>query len=669
MLSSAPPGSLVRAEQFCDTNPWPKRTSSLPDVQNTSRSDKVNKCIMVAISGCSSSGKTTLAVLLAEMFSVNEKPKFANPQIMLNNSTACLIATSLNKESQDLNQDKKQPRQERSTVEEGGTIIIHQDAYFLDKSSCPLVTFTSTPADVGFIEQTLVNDTIGTYILSWVGSRIKGNINHSNNASDSTNAYADGWKPVPPVWRITGPDTDCWPALDIPSLILTIKDVGETGSLSESALRRDQETALKFPGLLISASERDSILLEHYNLIIQMKNVVKDWIKHHAITNAEPHFEGLNIKRAIETNVGKEYLCPSLCFIEGFLLFPNPASLSNGPSSDSNKTSHSSRIPENKLGDEQGTPDERTAFRHHESQQAVFQTLNAEAREKLMGKFDVKLFLSTSKEKAQERRLVRDCYIDAPAGKRIPGQLWKTDGYFEEVVWENYVKENGWLFEDGAAQGKDSETGVSSSLASDGAVVDGCSGVKMCIASDKAKEMGVHVRPGLDAGISDTIHWAVGVILEELGKKVCYDRAKSEFLDATGQGPGHDNQYDHYGDTGKPDKSSKKCSTKEKRLNNKLTGTRNIVHEKITTLKGRFFELFNVNKTTEDGIHGGAHTEQHNRQSISSVLKGKGEFDTKRKGKALGDAKTKDKAKNKDVGLKTVLGSGNADRGFFSPKL
>lgn len=69
--------------------------------------------------------------------------------------------------------------------------------------------------------------------------------------------------------------------------------------------------------------------------------------------------------------------------------------------------------------------------------------------------------------------------------------MQKTEGYFNDIAWGNYVKECSWLVH---------EDGVESSA--------------------EAVKAGVHVRPVMDIGLGDTMRWAVDVILGELENKV-----------------------------------------------------------------------------------------------------------------------------------------------------
>jgi hypothetical protein len=38
--------------------------------------------------------------------------------------------------------------------------------------------------------------------------------------------------------------------------------------------------------------------------------------------------------------------------------------------------------------------------------------------------------------------------MDPPRSQRILGQGWKTEGYFEDIVWKNSEKEQGWLLDE-----------------------------------------------------------------------------------------------------------------------------------------------------------------------------------------------------------------------------
>jgi nicotinamide/nicotinate riboside kinase len=69
-------------------------------------------------------------------------------------------------------------------------------------------------------------------------------------------------------------------------------------------------------------------------------------------------------------------------------------------------------------------------------------------RRKLMDLLDVKIFLLTSKSEAKERRFARNAYINVEdGGLRRPGQMVRSEGYFERVAWEHYREQFAWLLE------------------------------------------------------------------------------------------------------------------------------------------------------------------------------------------------------------------------------
>jgi hypothetical protein len=441
---------------------------------------------------------------------------------------------------------------------------------------------------------------------------------------DEKEAGAEGYKLVPLVWKVTGPDTDCWSALDIPSLITAIQHIRETGTAS-SLRDRYRREALKLPGLLMSEAERQAILLNHSDLITEMKESVKSWTKDQVIANAEARFEGLNIRDAIESPSGKERLRPKLAILEGFLLLPDRASASEPTrnSHDINKENQP-HLPRNELGTEQ----ELTAL----DEVAAYQKINAAAKQDLMSHFDIKFFLPTSKTQAKSRRCARHLYIDTPHGDRLPGQMWKTDGYFNEVAWGHYLEESAWLVE---ADGVES--------------------------SSEAVKHGVHVRPVMDLGLEDTVRWAIDVILGELGNKVCVPNSTAQCESAhwNEEGDYEDDEGDEgergHDEEGEKLMMKKKCGSNNKCLRIMLTQSRNVLRERLRVVKERLVELVNFHNKTKPAA--GENEDDTKRDSLASFF-GKGKV----KGKA------NDKMTSKDIGLKTVLGSDLVDRGFWSPK-
>ncbi|KAG0650210.1 hypothetical protein D0Z07_3104 [Hyphodiscus hymeniophilus] len=372
------------------------------------------KVVTIAISGCSSSGKTTLAVILSAIFPHDTVAKM---------SQSLSITDFLNLYKEPLPMAKVAP------------IVIHEDAYFKDKSFCPEVSFRSTPGDVDFIQKTLAFDGINQYMIVYGDDTLLKRLptRTATSSKDLTSA---------PMWHITGPDTDSYMAVDIPGLVQGIQHVQKTGSLSPATIRANKQTSIATPWLMITNAQREAILTEHADLIKDFKRFIKRW------TNQQ-------IKARSEAENGRKVARPLMLIVEGFLLLPDPylspVSPDVGSSSSSENRPLSSPSPEN-------TPGLRSSKRNSSyailaARKAAFKNTNEKAREVLMDQFNVKLFLPTSKDQAKKRRFARPCYIDRPDGQRDAGEMWKTEGYFEEVAWAHYEKEHKWLFRDGNIEG------------------------------------------------------------------------------------------------------------------------------------------------------------------------------------------------------------------------
>lgn len=129
----------------------------------------------------------------------------------------------------------------------------------------------------------------------------------------------------------------------------------------------------------------------------------------------------------------------------------------------------------------------------------------------LMDLFDVKLFLPTSKDIAKRRRFSRKPYIDHPSGYRLGGQYWKTEGYFENVAWPNYQRLHRWLLSDGTAKGGHKDLSNVGHL------------VKATISPEVEcmyRKKGDVYLGKLNAGVEETLRWAVEIILAKMVQKV-----------------------------------------------------------------------------------------------------------------------------------------------------
>jgi hypothetical protein len=187
-----PPNSPVLDSSVPDmaniipTEPFPSTTgsmtpSSTSSLENVAAMDAGRaRAFTVAISGCSSSGKTVISLALKQIF------------------------TGLNLSATGITGIAKLDRSGDATV----PLAIHEDIYFTRKSNCPLVTFKSSQADAPFMQKSLRDDELGQYYLHWDGKRAL-----SNGVQGQS--IAPGWQPT---WMVSGPDSDCWEAIDILAL-------------------------------------------------------------------------------------------------------------------------------------------------------------------------------------------------------------------------------------------------------------------------------------------------------------------------------------------------------------------------------------------------------------------------------------------------------------------
>ncbi|TGO25837.1 hypothetical protein BPAE_0071g00080 [Botrytis paeoniae] len=369
------------------------------------------KALTVAISGCSSSGKTTLALLLSEIFSSSPTTKDSignkSPHISEKNNLGDAKATH------------------------PFTTIIHQDAFFIPKADCPLVQFNSTPNDEHFIKESLAQENENpVYFYAQTGMNGEGNV------------------------QITGSNTDCMEAVNFGNLLRMIQAAQTNNAEPEMCVHYKDDADKKK-------------LIEQYSRVIEsMRRRVREDL-------------ALGTGDRVRNDVIADYNYGWVVFVEGFLLFSKAL-----PSDDrSSWLDASSEVEDRCAGRSENVRQEfkkEAALKERKFMRAKEEIVVAKAA--LMQEFDIKLFLPTSKEVAKERRLSRFPYIDFPAGGRCPGQMWKSEGYFEEVVWKGYEDSFGWLLRETRKENVD----------------------------------GVFVRTTVDDTIENTVYWAVDIILRFL---------------------------------------------------------------------------------------------------------------------------------------------------------
>jgi len=108
---------------------------------------------------------------------------------------------------------------------------------------------------------------------------------------------------------------------------------------------------------------------------------------------------------------------------------------------------------------------------------------------KIRKMLECRLFVQLSHKRdkqAKHRRMTRPNY----GAKAEEGESWKTEDYFEKMVWRNYVEQHKDSFVGGDVEEKVSE--------------------KKCI------ELGIVMQDGMDVGVETTLGWAVDAILVAL---------------------------------------------------------------------------------------------------------------------------------------------------------
>ena len=103
--------------------------------------------------------------------------------------------------------------------------------------------------------------------------------------------------------------------------------------------------------------------------------------------------------------------------------------------------------------------------------------------EEIRRRLDARLFLRLSHETTKHRRMTRQGY----GAEAKPGEFWKTEDYFEKMVWWNYKTQHASLFQDQDVEGVPNEA--------------------TCTAA------GIVVQPGLDSDAETTVRWATNAII------------------------------------------------------------------------------------------------------------------------------------------------------------
>ncbi|KAJ5765692.1 nicotinamide riboside kinase 1 [Penicillium odoratum] len=107
----------------------------------------------------------------------------------------------------------------------------------------------------------------------------------------------------------------------------------------------------------------------------------------------------------------------------------------------------------------------------------------------IRNRLDLRLFLRLSHASAKQRRFTRPGY----GSEAKSGEFWKTEDYFEKMVWRNYVAHHAQFFIGGNVEG--------------------------IVHAQQCQNLGIEILPGLDRPLEDSLPWAIDQIIEFLKQR------------------------------------------------------------------------------------------------------------------------------------------------------
>ncbi|XMA14614.1 hypothetical protein WAI453_007405 [Rhynchosporium graminicola] len=166
-------------------------------------SSSSQRTVIIAISGCSSAGKSLLSKLLSKVF---------------------------------------------SDFKDIPARIIAQDDFFHPKYLQRMLSFTSTEADTKFVERSIRDDELGMYAISKSGVC-------ASKSSNSLATCTAGRKT--PLYHVTGPNADCDEAVDFVGLVDVHENLKATGDVRQYGKRSPSDDSLdEFTGLIRKMKEK-----------------------------------------------------------------------------------------------------------------------------------------------------------------------------------------------------------------------------------------------------------------------------------------------------------------------------------------------------------------------------------------------------------------------------
>jgi hypothetical protein len=323
------------------------------------------------------------------------------------------------------------------------------------------------------------------------------------------------------VFTISGPDTDCDEAVNFVRMFQALKDASvcevenvaknldimsihgheaksDTDSEGGGAPLSRQTSRQQSDGgaaLVPEFEYIEDLAPPHSHLVTNVDTLKAQYGE--LINTMKEQVRELFVQSADSCHIKKSKL-PKMVIIESFLLLSDPAIISLGDSNPNTtrllQVFHTflqkMQYLSTRLAD-RGDIDEELE-QEREGHEKNIQTINSVCKRGMMEHFDCKLWLSTSEHAAKTRRFERVAYLDrSEGGMREPGQLWKTEGYFDQIAWMNHLDSHKWLIGEGGCDEIVSELG--------------------------AYKAGIHLR-AQNLRVEDTVRWAVGIILDEMKK-------------------------------------------------------------------------------------------------------------------------------------------------------
>lgn len=281
-----------------------------------------------------------------------------------------------------------------SSIDTASTITtISQNDYFIAESNCPRTTFRPRSGDE-------------TVVAGYVG----------------------------PDGRVETADIDCLAAVDWVRLLEDLDAflAGQKQQQGGAPEAVPNATSAHQTELACYRTNLDSFVAPE--LRKRMVADIRACIDEQVMFNSFDKFEGKLFKKDPH---GTALLNCRLGFVEGFLLYVREPPLPR------------SKIPQTRQGDgdddasSSSSTSSSTSSNQQQQQQPPEPHMQPDMKTSqgaVRDRFHNRLYIHIPTEMAYQRRFSRTPFIDQPQGQRMPGQMWKTKGYYFDVARANFYK-------------------------------------------------------------------------------------------------------------------------------------------------------------------------------------------------------------------------------------